>query len=75
MNYCNFERFTKREWQCLAYFLRGHTAKQTAEALFLSARTVESHLINIKQKTCLRTRQELYAWSLEKGFLQVTLNV
>lgn len=50
---------TKREAEVLKHLRMGKTAKETAQDIFLSPRTVETHLENIKQKTCCRTKLEL----------------
>ncbi len=41
---------TKRELSCLMELFKGKSAKQIAEDLFISPRTVESHISNIKAK-------------------------
>lgn len=50
---------SKREAECLYHLRLGKSAKLTAAELFLSPRTVESHIENIKQKACVRTKIEL----------------
>jgi DNA-binding CsgD family transcriptional regulator len=50
---------TRREAQCLVYLRQGNTAKQIAIKLFLSYRTVETHLKNLKEKVECRTSIEL----------------
>lgn len=52
-------RFTAREIQCLACLLRGMSAKTTARFLAISARTVEHHLENIRDKTNCRSKYEI----------------
>lgn len=41
---------TKKQAQCVAYFIEGATAKQCAKALKISHRTVEGYLNDIKEK-------------------------
>lgn len=41
---------TNREIECLFYVVRGKTANQIAKILFISKRTVETHIANIKSK-------------------------
>ncbi len=48
-----------REKQCILGLLSGYSAKETAAALQLSARTVESYLENIKNKLSCYTKQDL----------------
>lgn len=50
---------TQREYDCLVCLLAGKTAKQTADELCLSYRTVENYLETIKQKTFSRNKIEL----------------
>jgi 2C-methyl-D-erythritol 2,4-cyclodiphosphate synthase len=44
--------FTKRENEILTYLLKGYTAKNIANTLVLSKRTVEHHIENMKHKSC-----------------------
>lgn len=50
---------TQREYDCLACVLAGKTAKETADELLLSYRTVENYLETVKQKTSSRSKLEL----------------
>lgn len=50
---------TARERQCLELLMRGFSAKQMANQLYISPRTVEYHLDNIKGKSYCRTQLEL----------------
>lgn len=60
--------FSRRETQCLYHLARGKTAKQIANILGLSPRTIEHYLENIKKKMKVRSKSEL----LEKIFDQST---
>lgn len=51
---------SKREKQCLEFYLSGNTAKETAEILNLSHRTVEEYLNNLKKKLGCRYKRELF---------------
>lgn len=51
--------FTQREFECLQCLAQGNSAKQTAEKLAISTRTVESYLSSIRQKTFCRSKIEL----------------
>lgn len=59
---------SKKEKECLKYFLEGKTAKETALCMQISFRTIEYYFENIKNKlTCYRKRDLLaYARLLEK---------
>jgi len=48
-----------REAQCLKHLIMGHSAKETANALNLSQRTVENYLDTLKRKTQCRKKYEL----------------
>lgn len=50
---------SRREIDVVSCLLQGKTAKETAENLFISDRTVETHLENIKVKCNCRTKLEL----------------
>lgn len=54
-------KLTPRERDCLEYLLVGKSAKETAQVLKLSFRTVETHLENLRIKTTCRTKIELIA--------------
>lgn len=54
-----FIELTSREKECLCLLVMGKTAKQTALVMHISARTVEFHLNNIKDKFACRTKLEL----------------
>lgn len=51
---------TPRERSCLYWFLRGRSASETAKLLFLSSRTVESYLENVKNRCGVSKRSELF---------------
>lgn len=48
-----------RELDCARLLLQGKTASETARELFISSRTVETHLSHIKDKLNCRTKSEL----------------
>lgn len=50
---------TKREADCLYHLLQGHSAKQTAELLCISPRTVESYLDKVRHKTRSHSKLEV----------------
>ena len=58
-NKINNTYFSKREWQCLKYLVRGKTMRDIGGILGLSCRTVEYYIENIKQKLCVTTKSEL----------------
>ena len=52
-------QLTKREREVLVYLSSGYTAKQIARTLYISPRTVESYLDNLKYKFRVRSKSEL----------------
>ncbi|MDX6691376.1 MAG: hypothetical protein QOG15_2833 [Solirubrobacteraceae bacterium] len=58
-----------RELEVLRLVVQGRTDNEIAEALFISSRTVQSHLTNIRAKTGLRRRAELTRWAVEHAIV------
>jgi DNA-binding CsgD family transcriptional regulator len=50
---------TPRESECLIFLMRGYTAKEVANSMNVSSRTVECHLDNIKEKTGYLTKSKI----------------
>lgn len=65
------DELTKRELECLFFLLRGKTAAQIANFLFLSKRTVENHIVNIKQKLNCTKKSELIEYGMSQGYLNI----
>lgn len=60
---------TEREMQCLYYLFLGYTSKETAKALKISFRTVETYLNNAKVKIGYKNRSEMVRIFLENIYL------
>lgn len=60
---------TKREREVMRLIARGRTYREVAEELFLSVKTVESHVSNVLRKLQLTSRYELAAWAHERRML------
>ena len=60
-------QLTERETEVLRLVAKGLTAKQVAERLVLSQRTVENHVQNTLSKLQLHNRAQLVRYALEKG--------
>ena len=58
---------TGREAEVLALLLEGATNAEIAERLFLSRRTVETHVAHLLQKTSSASRAELRSRLAELG--------
>lgn len=61
---------TDREEEVLKLVAEGHSTKEIAELLFISAKTVERHRSNILQKLGLRDRQELTRYAIRAGLIE-----
>ena len=48
---------------------RGYTYKEAARQLFISVRTVETHVSHVLRKLQLSNRHELGRWAGERGLL------
>ncbi|MGV1004668.1 MAG: response regulator [Candidatus Nanopelagicales bacterium] len=57
------DQLTDREREVLTYIARGYTYKEVAGELFLSVRTVESHVSAVLRKLQLSNRRELSRWA------------
>ena len=62
---------TVKESRCLYWTLRGYSAAQIAAQMFISVRTVESHLVSIKNKYGCATKQELHDTCYAQGLVQI----
>jgi two-component system response regulator NreC len=65
----SYESLTPREKEVLALVARGLTNQQIADALIISARTVETHRAHIMDKLGFKNRAELVKYALRKGYL------
>jgi two-component system response regulator NreC len=64
------ESLTPREIEILRLIAQGYTNRQTAEALSISVRTVESHRGNLMDKLNLRSRVGLVRYAKEHGLIE-----
>lgn len=60
-------RLTDRETEVLRYVAKGLTARQIAERLYLSHRTVENHVQSTLRKLQLHNRVELTRYAIKHG--------
>jgi DNA-binding NarL/FixJ family response regulator len=63
------EKLTPRERQILQLIAEGKTNKQIAGLFFISAKTVETHKIHLKEKLGIRTTADLVKYALRKGII------
>jgi DNA-binding CsgD family transcriptional regulator len=62
---------SRRELECFFYLIHGKTAKQIAQMLKISNRTVEDYLARIRHKLNLETSQDVINYAIKKGFVQI----
>jgi len=63
------KELTSKEVEILEQVAKGLTSKEIAEALILSARTVETHRHNILKKLKLPNTARLISWAVQNGYL------
>ncbi|GAA1387100.1 response regulator [Catellatospora chokoriensis] len=61
---------TAREEEVLKLIAEGHTAKEIAQLLFISIKTVDRHRANLLQKLGLRDRLELTRYAIRAGLIE-----
>jgi DNA-binding NarL/FixJ family response regulator len=60
------DRLTPREREVLRLIARGYTYKEIARELYISVKTVESHVSSVLRKLQLSTRHQLTRWASER---------
>lgn len=63
------DRLSAREQEVMRMIARGYSYKEVAAELFLSVKTVETHVSNVLRKLQLSNRHELTAWALSRRLL------
>ncbi|MEO6504855.1 MAG: response regulator transcription factor [Terrimesophilobacter sp.] len=63
------DRLSAREREVMRLIARGFAYKEVASDLFISVKTVESHVSAVLRKLQLSSRHELTAWALERKLL------
>jgi len=63
------DQLTAREREVLQLIARGYTYKEIASRLYLSPRTVESHVSAVLRKLQLSNRNELTRWAAERRLI------
>ncbi len=61
---------TQREKEVLELIVQEYTSKEIAEMLFISKQTVDTHRINIMQKTDCKTLVGLIKYAIQSGYLK-----
>ena len=60
---------TGREREVLQHIARGYTYRETGDALFISVKTVETHVGSVLRKLQLTNRNELTRWAAERQLI------
>jgi DNA-binding NarL/FixJ family response regulator len=64
------DRLSPREQEVLQLIARGYTYREIASRLFLSVKTVETHVSAVLRKLQLSNRHELTAWAARRNLLE-----
>ena len=65
----DLDRLTERERQVMRLIARGYSYREVAAELFISARTVETHVSSVLRKLQLSSRHELTRWAADRRLL------
>lgn len=65
----DFDRLTQREREVLRLIARGYAYKEVAKELFISVKTVETHVSSVLRKLQLSNRHELTRWATDRRLL------
>lgn len=60
---------SKRELQILGQLVQGNTAKEAARALLISPKTIEYHILKLREKFNCQSKSQLIRLALAKGLL------
>jgi len=63
------DRLSAREQEVMRLIARGYAYKEVASELFISVKTVETHVSSVLRKLQLSSRHELAAWALQRKLL------
>jgi len=63
------DRLSSREQEVMRLIARGYAYKEVAAELFISSKTVETHVSAVLRKLQLSSRYELTAWASERRLL------
>ena len=65
----DLDRLTEREREVMRLIARGYAYKEVAGELFISVKTVETHVSSVLRKLQLSSRHELTRWASERRLL------
>jgi DNA-binding NarL/FixJ family response regulator len=64
-----YDSLTRREQEIMVLLAEGNSAKQIAEKLFISRKTVENHRSNIMHKLGLHSTLEVFRYAMKIGLI------
>ena len=65
----DLDRLTEREREVMRLIARGYAYKEVGSELFISVKTVETHVSSVLRKLQLSSRHELTRWASERRLL------
>ncbi len=65
----DLDRLTEREREVMRLIARGYAYKEVAKELFISVKTVETHMSAVLRKLQLSSRHELQRWASDRRLL------
>jgi len=65
----DLDRLTEREREVMRLIARGYAYKEVASELFISVKTVETHVSSVLRKLQLSSRHELAHWASDRRLL------
>jgi DNA-binding NarL/FixJ family response regulator len=67
----SYQHLTDREREMLKLVAEGYTAKEIADMLVISLRTVETHKTNLMKKLNIRNKADLIRFAIRRGIITV----
>jgi DNA-binding NarL/FixJ family response regulator len=67
----SYQNLTDREREMLKLVAEGYTAREIADMLVISLRTVETHKTNLMKKLSIRNKADLIRFAIRKGIITV----
>jgi DNA-binding NarL/FixJ family response regulator len=67
----SYQHLTDREREMLKLVAAGYTAKEIADMLVISLRTVETHKTNLMKKLNIRNKADLIRFAIRRGIITV----
>ena len=65
----DLDRLTEREREVMRLIARGYSYREVAGELFISVKTVETHMSSVLRKLQLSSRHELTRWASDRRLL------